>query len=164
MPRPKSQADKKVFEIWRDISPSDAFVAGFPDCAGKIFIPTRDRIDAAREQISATLSRCENDSQRKLLACLDTYLSILEPGNIPGYILDAFFAHLMKEGVKTAHMTSLAEYGKKALETYSQENKGRDWPIGQKLLAVIRCDGLLEILDVCMHQTQRWDTAPNPLS
>jgi len=154
MPRPKSQTDREVFEIWRDISPSDAFVAGFTDCAGKTFIPTRDRINAGRNRISATLPRCENDSQRKLLACLDTYLSILEPGNIPGYILDAFFAHLMKEGVKTAHMTSLTEYGKKALELYSEEDKSRDWPIGQRLLAVIRCDGLLEILDVVGSKTK----------
>jgi hypothetical protein len=154
MRKPSSQVDKEVFQIWRDISPSDAFVAGYADCAGRTFIPKRDGIDAARNRISDIQSRCENDSQRKLLACLDTSVSILEPANIPGYVLDAFFAHLIKEGVKPAHMSSLTEYGKKALEVYLEENRGRQWPIGQKLLAVIRCDGLLEILDVVGSKTK----------
>lgn len=154
MPSPKSPVDKEVFEIWRDASPSDPFVAGFADCAGKVAIPSRENIDSIRKRIAAAQSRCENDSQRKLLACIDTYLAILEPAIVPNLILDAFFGHLIKEGIKPVHMSSLAEYGKKALQAYMEDNKGREWPVGQRMLAVIRCDGLQEILNVVRSRSK----------
>jgi len=152
--RPRSPIDREIFELWRDIGPTDAFVAGYPEYAGRVFIPSQDNLRNMRKRIAATLQRCETDSQRKLLACLDTSLAILEPGGVPGYVLDAFFGHLIKEGVKVAHLTSLAEYGNKALEAYLEGKKDANWPIGQRLLALVRCDGLLEILDVVNSNTK----------
>lgn len=148
MPSSKSPADKEVFKVWRDASPSDAYVAGIADCAGQLVIPSRANIEAIRKRVAAAQTRCENDSQRKLLACIDTYLEIMEPAIVPNLILDAFFGHLIKEGIKPVHMASLAEHGKQALQAYMEDNKGRAWPIGQRMLAMIRCDGLLEILSV----------------
>jgi hypothetical protein len=150
----KSSIDKEVFRIWHDTTPSDAFVAGFTDCAGKVTIPSRDNIDSLRKQITKTQTMCENDSQRKLLACIDTYLAILEPAIVPNLILDAFFGHLVKEGIKPAHMSSLAEYGRHGLRAYMEDHTGRDWPVGQRMLAVIRCDGLMEILNVVSSKSR----------
>jgi hypothetical protein len=150
----KSSVDKEVFKIWRDTTPSDAFVAGFTDCAGKVTIPSRDNIDSLRKRIAKTQTMCENDSQLKLLVCIDTYLAILEPAIVPNLILDAFFGHLVKEGIKPAHMSNLAEYGKRALRAYMEDNTGKDWPVGQRMLAVIRCDGLMEILNVVSSKSR----------
>lgn len=60
----------------------------------------------------------------------------------------------MKEGIKPAHLVSLTEYGKKALSAYLATKPGVDWPIGQKLLAEIRCNGLAEILGVVYSNTR----------
>ena len=69
-------------------------------------------------------------------------------------MLDAFFYHLIKEGIRPDHLISLAEYGRKALETYLEQNKNSDWPIGLRILADIRCNGLIEILDVVSKSTK----------
>ena len=154
MPTPKSGVEREVFEIWRDASPVDAFVAGLADYAGKIAIPSRANIETIRKRIAIVQTSCENDSQRKLLACIDTYLAILEPAIVPNLILDAFFGHLIKEGIKPVHMSGLAECGKKALQAYMEDNRDREWPVGQRMLAVIRCDGLLEILNVVSSKSK----------
>ena len=152
--KPQTSVDGKIFGIWRDAGPADAFVAGFPGYAGRVFIPSPENIDGLRKRIGTAQFHCETESQRKLLACMDTYLSAIEPASIPGGIVDTIFAHMIKEGIKVNHMTSLAEYGKKALRTYLETNKQRDWPIGLKLLATIRCDGLFEILNVVRSNTR----------
>jgi len=152
--KPKTPGDREVFGIWSTASPSDAFVAGFSECAGKILVPSSENIASVRKRIASSQSVCETDSQRKVLASIDTYLSILEPATIPGFIQDALFSHMIKEGIRTGHMSSLAEYGRRAISVYLEENKGKEWPIGQKLLAMIRCDGLLEILHVVGSRTK----------
>jgi hypothetical protein len=152
--KPKTAVDKEVFDIWCEASPVDAFIAGRSDFAGRIFIPTRENLDAIRKRIDDVQARCHNDSQRKLLACIDTYLMILEPCNVPDYVLNSFFGYMVKEGIKPTHLIGLAEYGRKALEAYLENSKSSDWPIGQRLLAEIRCDGLLEILNVVTGNTK----------
>jgi len=145
---PRSPSDREVLEIWSAASPADAFVAGIKSRAGRVAIPSRENIDTLRKRAATAQIRCETDSQRKLLACIDTYLAIMEPAIVPNMILDAFFGHLIVEGIRPAHMSSLAEHGRKAIETYLNESKNVNWPVGQRMLAAIRCDGLMEILNV----------------
>jgi len=61
---------------------------------------------------------------------------------------------MIKEGIKPPHLTSLVEYSKKALNAFLEANPSTDWTIGQKLLAEIRCDGLVEILNVIKRTTK----------
>ncbi len=152
--KPQTAPEKEIFGIWRDVNPQEAFFAGLSDCAGKLLVPTRDNVEQLTKRINAATTKCDSESQRKLLHCLETYLSILEPSQVPGYVLDTFFAHMVKEGIKTGHMLSLAEYGQKALNAYLEQARSRDSPLGQKLLAAIRCSGLLEVLNVVRSQTK----------
>jgi hypothetical protein len=81
-------------------------------------------------------------------------LSILEPCNIADYLLSTFFGHMIKEGIKPPHLISLADYSKRALNAFLEAHPSTDWTIGQNLLAEIRCDGLVEILNVVKRTTR----------
>lgn len=152
--RPSSPIEREIFDVWCQVSPADAFIGGRSEFAGRAFIPSRENVDAARRRIADTLTRCGTESQRKLLLSLDTMLSILEPCNVADYLLSTFFGHMIKEGIKPPHLISLADCSKKALNAFLEAHPSEDWTIGQKLLAEIRCDGLLEILNVVKTNTK----------
>jgi hypothetical protein len=126
-PKPKYSTEKLILETWRRLCPAEAFAAGLIDCAGRLFIPIRSNVDEARKRITAAITTCEDDSQRKLLNSLDTYLIIAEPQSVPDSILQAIFMHMILEEIKPAHMVSLAEYGRKAIQGYLKDNKAADW-------------------------------------
>jgi len=152
--KPSSPVEREIFDVWCQINPAGAFIGGRPEFAGKVFIPSHENMEASRRRVAGALTRCENESQRKLLLSLDTALSILEPCNVPDYLLGTFFGHMIKEGIKPPHLTSLAEHSKKALNAFLEAHPTADWTIGQKLLAEIRCDGLVEILKVVKRTTK----------
>ena len=153
--RPQTAHEKEILGIWCSVSPSKAFFAGLNDYAGRVLVPTHKNLDDLRKRITESSRRSTSESQRKLLACLDTYLSMLEPVHVPDDVLEAFFGHMIKEGTNANHLMSLAEYGRHALSAYLENKERGDWPTGQKLLAVIRCNGLLELLRVVRSQTSR---------
>jgi len=151
---PSSSIEREIFDVWSQVNPAGAFIGGRSEFAGKAFIPSQENVDAARKRITDTLTRCDTDSQLKLLLSLDTMLSILEPCNVADYLLSAFFGHMIKEGVRAPHLISLADYSEKALNAFLEAHPSKDWTIGQKLLAEIRCDGLVEILNVVKTTTK----------
>ncbi len=151
---PSSPIEREIFDVWCQVNPAGAFIGGRSEFAGKAFIPNQGNVDAARKRIADTLSRCDTESQRKLLLSLDTVLSILEPCNVADYLLSTFFGHMIKEGIKPPHLISLADYSKRALNAFLEAHQSTDWTIGQKLLAEIRCDGLVEILNVVKRTTK----------
>jgi hypothetical protein len=152
--RPSNPIEREIFDVWCQVNPAGAFIGGRSEFAGKAFIPSQENVDAARKRIADTLTRCETESQRKLLLSLDTMLSILEPCNVPDYLLGTFFGHMIKEGVKPQHLISLADYAKRALNAFLEAHPSTEWTIGQNLLAEIRCDGLVEILNVVKTTTR----------
>lgn len=152
--RPSSPIEREIFDVWCQVNPAGAFIGGRSEFAGKAFIPSLENVDATRKRIADTLTRCDTESQRKLLLSLDTMLSILEPCNVADYLLSTFFGHMIKEGIKPPHLISLADYSKRALNAFLEAHPSTDWTIGQNLLAEIRCDGLVEILNVVKTTTK----------
>lgn len=152
--RPSSPIEREIFDVWCQVNPAGAFIGGRSEFAGKAFIPSQENVDAARKCIADTLTRCETESQRKLLLSLDTMLTILEPCNVADYLLSTFFGHMIKEGIKPPHLISLTDYSKRALNAFLEAHPSTDWTIGQSLLAEIRCDGLTEILNVVKTTTR----------
>jgi hypothetical protein len=151
---PSSPIEREIFDVWCQVNPAGAFIGGRSEFAGKAFIPSQENVDAARKRIADTLSRCDTESQQKLLLSLDTMLSILEPCNVADYLLSAFFGHMIREGIKPPHLISLADYSKRALNAFLEAHPSTDWTIGQNLLAEIRCAGLVEILNVVKTTTK----------
>ena len=151
---PPSPIEREIFDVWCQVNPAGAFTGGLSEFAGKAFIPSQENVGAARKRIAKTLTRCETESQQKLLSSLDTGLSIQEPCNVPDYLLNTFFSHMIMEGIKPPHLIRLADYSKKALNAFLEVRASTDWTIGQKLLAEIHCAGLAEILNVVKRTTK----------
>ncbi len=143
-----SPIQREIFDVWSQVNPTGAFIGGRSEFAGRVFIPSQENVSAARKRLADTLSRCDTESQRKLLLSLDTMLSILEPCTFTDNLLSTFFGYMIKEGIKPPHLISLADYSRKALNAFLEAHPSTDWTIGQKLLTEIRCDGLNEILNV----------------
>jgi hypothetical protein len=152
--KPSSPIEREIFDVWCQVNPAGAFIGGRSEFAGKAFIPSQGNVNAARKQIADTLTRCDMESQRKLLLSLDTSLAILEPCNVADSLLSTFFGYMIKEGIKPPHLISLADYSKRALNEFLEAHPSTDWTIGQKLLAEIRCNGLVEILNVVKTTTK----------
>src|SRR2546425_12557510 len=40
---PRTETERAVFDLWKELRPDEAFVFGIDECAGRIFIPTQRR-------------------------------------------------------------------------------------------------------------------------
>jgi hypothetical protein len=144
--RPRTPDEKEILAIWRDIHPHKAFFAGVHGQVGRVLVPTPENIENLMRRIALASARSQSESRRKLLACFGAYLLTLEPVHCPDNVLDAFFGHLAKEGINTRHLTNLAECSRLALNACLETSRRMSWPVGQRLLVLIRCNGLLELL------------------
>src|SRR5437667_675764 len=61
---------------------------------------------------------------------------------------------MIKEGIVNSHMKALTRNGIRAISAATVEAAGKNWPTGLKLLALIRCDGLQEIIKTIKKETQ----------
>ena len=141
-----SQTEKEAFEIWKDLSPSSAFSAGLSDYAGHLMIPDAERLRKLETMIDKTIGRSESQVEKKFLSSIKTYILLGEAQIIPDMALDAFFTHMIKEGVRSTHMISLAQDAAKALKAYSATISKKPCPTGIRILTSIRCYGLKEII------------------
>lgn len=146
MIEPTSALERGIFDLWTDLNPSGAFAQGVEACAGKVFVPSDANVRRAVRRIDSLRARARDASARKILASLKAKLQLVEPDALPYGILEAFFTHLMKEGIVPGHLTSLAIEGRKALLAGLRSAK-RDWPPGMRALTLIACHGLSTVLD-----------------
>lgn len=141
----KSKLEAEVFEAWKTLYASDAFTGGLKEYAGRVFIPTPKNVRNILQRIARLEARSKHPSEKGLLASISRLIAIGEPGYFPGDILGAFFTHLIKEGINKPHLLRLSDESIKALKA-ALEYTDKKWAPGIKVLALIRCYGLLEIL------------------
>jgi hypothetical protein len=134
--------------------PVEAFSAGMSDCTGTVFIPTHNNRDNIVKDIERVRAGVAEESQLKLLACLSTYVQTFEPQQIPGSITDAFFTHMVKEGIQPAHLTKLARSATAALREPLSNLAKQTHPMGIRLLTQMRSDSLREILSIVTKSTK----------
>jgi len=144
--KPSSLIENETFEIWKKLSPSDAFSAGLSQYAGHLMIPDAERLRKLEMQIDQVIRRSDSEVERKFLRSIKTYSFLGEAQIVPDVALDAFFTHMIKEGVSSTHMISLAQDAVKALKAYSVTISKKPCPEGIRILTSIRCHGLNEII------------------
>ena len=144
--KPSSLIENETFEIWKKLSPSGAFSAGLSQYAGHLMIPDAERLRELEMQIDLVIRRSESEVERRFLRSIKAYSFLSEAQIVPDMALDAFFTHMIKEGVRSTHMISLAKDAVKALKTYSATISKKPCPKGIRVLTSIRCHGLNEIL------------------
>jgi hypothetical protein len=154
IPKPASPVESEIFELFKEYDPSGAYISGLNEYAGKIFIPSRRNLEKFSRRVDELRLKAENKSQLKALDSLAAWNGLGEPHMVVETVLNAYFGYMIKEGINDGHMKALTRNGIKALETATVEAAGRDWPTGLRLLALIRCDGLQEIIRTVKKETQ----------
>ncbi|MDA4114315.1 MAG: hypothetical protein OK474_09735 [Thaumarchaeota archaeon] len=138
--------DNEIIQLWKDLSPSGAYLLGWNEYAGKLFIPSEENIKDALERVRALRRRAENDVQAKTLDSMEAALLFPEPQPVLDEIVGAIFGHLTKEGLNDKHMTSLIADASKALDATQRRFKAVKVPTAVKALTLYRLDGTIEIL------------------
>src|SRR3989454_4416836 len=139
--------DLEILETYKDINPSAAFLLGFNQYAGKLFIPSSENIRGALRRVRELRKRAKTELQEKVLDALEVALLFDEPQPILDDIVGTIFSHLAKEGVNEGHLLSLLSYSSKAIDATRERFEGREVPTGVKALCLYRLSGVIEILD-----------------
>jgi hypothetical protein len=146
-----------VFDLWKETSPSEAFIGGLSEYAGQMLLYDRAHIERLVRRVDDTSSKAKTNTQQRLLTSLKAYMRlglIGEAQVVPDIAIGAFFAHLIKEGIVSSHLTSLADSAKRALTAYAATSSNKACPPGIRILTSIRCAGVIEVVDTVKKQTR----------
>jgi hypothetical protein len=146
-----------VFDLWKETSPSEAFIAGLSEYAGQMLLYDTAHIERLVRRVDDTSSKAETKTQQRLLASLNGYMKLGITGEaqvVPDIAISAFFAHLIKEGIVSRHLTSLADSARRSLTAYAATSANKPCPSGIKILTSIRCAGVIEVVDTVKKQTR----------
>jgi hypothetical protein len=151
---PTDPLDAQIMDLVKEVNPSGAYLIGFDEYAGKLFIASRANIDAALGRVRALNAKAKTGLQKKILDSMETMLLFDEPQPVLDDIVGTIFAHLVKEGIKDEHMLSLFSYAIQDIDACSARYEGREIPVPVKALTLYRLDGVLEIIDTVKGQTK----------
>ncbi len=146
--------DDQIMDLVKEISPSGAYIMGFNDCAGKLFIASNSNVSAALRKVRSLRSRAKTELQRKVLDSIESVVLFDEPQPVLDDIVGTIFAHLAKEGVNDDHMLSLLSYAMKDVDACTKRFSRKKIPVAVKALTLYRLDGVLEILDAVRKETK----------
>jgi len=146
--------DAQILDVVKEASPSAAYLMGFNDYAGKLFIASQANVDKSLHKIRALRKQAKTELQRKILDSIEVGLEFAEPQPVMDDIVGAVFAHLVKEGIRDDHMTSLLEYAGRDIDACKKRFSKRKIPIAVKALTLYRLGGVLEILDTVKSETK----------
>jgi hypothetical protein len=146
--------DAQILDFVKDVNPSAAYLMGFNDYAGKLFVASQKNVDSALRKVRALRSKARTELQRKLLDSMETQLLFDEPQPVLDDLVGTIFAHLVKEGVNDAHMLSLLDFAMRDVDACKKRYAKRDIPVAVKALTLYRLEGVLDILDTVKGQTK----------
>jgi len=146
--------DTRIMDFVKEVNPSRAYLMGFNEYAGKLFIASQENIDASLRKVRELRSNAKTELQKKVLDSIETAIIFDEPQPVLDDIVGTIFAHLVKEGVKDDHMLSLLDHAMKDVDACSARYANREIPVAVKALALYRLDGVLEILDTVKGESK----------
>ena len=149
-----SALDAKILEVVKEASPSGAYLMGFNDYAGRLFIASRVNIDKTLRQVRALRREARTDLQRKVLDSIEVGLEFDEPQPVLDDIIGTIFAHLVKEGVREDHMSSLMRLAIEDIDACTERFSGKEIPVAVKALALYRLGGVIDILENIKKQAK----------
>jgi len=149
-----STLDDEILDAFKALSPSTAYLMGFNEYAGKLFIPSQENVDAALAKVHEFQRKAENELQVKALDSMETMLHFNEPQPVLDDIIGTIFALLVKEGINDEHMLLLLRNAVEALDASTKRYSGGNIPVGVKALVLYRLGGVMEILDTVKEQTK----------
>ena len=146
--------ESEIMDLVKELSPSIAYIMGFNDYAGKLFIASRENVDAGLAKVRSLRLKATTVLEKKILDSIETSLLFDEPQPVLDDIVGTIFAHLVKEGVNDAHVLPLLNLAVKDIDACSARFSGREIPSAVKALTLYRVDGVNEILDTLKKETK----------
>ena len=146
--------DNQIMDFVKETNPSGAYLMGFNDLAGKLFIASEANLRAALKRARALKAGAKTELQRKVLDAIETSISFDEPQPVLDDIVGTIFVHLAKEGINDAHMLSLLDYATKDVAACKARYSKREIPVAVKALTLYRLDSVLEILDTVKDESK----------
>ncbi|MBI3841071.1 MAG: hypothetical protein HY297_03835 [Thaumarchaeota archaeon] len=147
--------DAQILELVKETSPSGAYLMGFNEYAGRLFIASEANVGAALRRVRRLRKKARTEMQRKVLDSLETNLRFDEPQPILDDIVGTVFVHLVKErGVNDEHMASLLDYALKDVDASMKRFSRKKVPSAVKVLTLYRLDGVLDILQTVKGETK----------
>jgi hypothetical protein len=153
VPKPASDVEAEIFEFVKESEPATAYLQGANEYVGKLFIPSRKNLERLAKRADELRLKAENNSQLKAIDSFAAAYALQEPQSYPDGVLTAFFGYLIKEGIVPSHLKPLTRNSVRAMQAAAQETSEKKWPAGLRLLTLIRCDGLLEIIKTIKKET-----------
>jgi hypothetical protein len=150
----KASLEDEIMEAVKEISPSGAYIIGFNECAGKMFIPSAENISKVLARVRELRSRATTELERKCLNSAEVMIEFDEPQPILDDIVGAIFAHLAKEGLNEEHMLSLLTQSSEAIDATTERFAGKEVPIGVKALTLYRLGGVMDILETVKEESK----------
>src|SRR2546427_3228691 len=98
MVTPRTETERAVFEVWKELRPDEAFVFGLDECAGRLFIPTQRRGGSLLAKISRIQKSTTTPIEKKLLASFPASLQLREPARPPQTLLESLLRYLIQKG------------------------------------------------------------------
>lgn len=145
--------EKKFYEWYKEVAPSSAYNEGASECAGRFFIPSKQNLDAAEEKLKGIVRQAQNKEQKRLFKSHLAGLRFNEPYMVLGGATNAFFTHLVKEGIVIDHLTLLARQVGEALDAFAQLLSERKWTIETRILTCQHSDQLIGILETIISES-----------
>ena len=146
--------DAQILDVVKESSPSTAYLMGFDDYAGKLFVASKSNVDNLLNKIRKIRKQAKNEIQRKVLDSIEVGLRFDEPQPVLDDIVGAIFSHLVKEGVREDHMSALLGYASDDIDASVQRFSRKDITAAVKVLTLYRLGGVLEILDTVKRQAK----------
>jgi hypothetical protein len=146
--------DSEIMDFVKEVSPSGAYLVGFNDYAGKLFVASEANVEEALRNVRSLRARAKTDLHQKILDSMEAALLFDEPQPVLDDIVGTIFVHLVKEGVNEAHMLSLLEYAGKDVDACRARFAKRSFPVAVKALTLYRLEGALDILDTVKGETK----------
>jgi hypothetical protein len=137
-----------AFELWKGLSPSEAYLLGVNDLGGTLFVPTREHIIQKRREIDAIWKVTLDISVRSLLRWARCYLDHQEPIKPPNDIMWAITGHLAKGGPENPLLPSLLRASSFYMEHAIRDLKLNRWPLESQMMVLQRTGALRSMLSI----------------
>ena len=146
--------EKAIFEVWKEALPRTAYTQGLEEYAGKILIPSEEKLQKIKERIENLKKKTKDRGHIKFLNSIYMEMAFYEPYMVPSDATNGFFYHLVKEGINVEHMKSLASLTCEALRQASAWLSRRKWPIAVRIITKQKTDGLVGIVNTIKSDTK----------
>jgi hypothetical protein len=149
-----SEIERLFLHWYKEFDPASAYLDGMNECAGKFPVPSKKNLEKAKDKLKTIAKKATDQVQRDLFRSYLTSLEFNEPYMVSSRAANAFFAHLVKEGIVPEHLQSLAIQVGEALDAYSELLEDQKWSIEIRILTCQTTDQLLGILDTVLADTK----------